>query len=92
MDLIALQNESQQPLYIQLYEGIKERIISGQMVGQSKLPSKRYLMKAYNLSQNTVENALFLLQEEGYIVSQARRGYYVADKEMLHRSPVKIKR
>lgn len=91
MDLIALQNESQQPLYIQLYEGIKERIISGQMAGQSKLPSKRYLMKAYNLSQNTVENALFLLQEEGYIVSQARRGYYVADKEMLHKESSKNK-
>ncbi|WP_298703354.1 PLP-dependent aminotransferase family protein [uncultured Veillonella sp.] len=98
MDLIALQNESEQPLYIQLYEGIKERIVNGHMTAQSKLPSKRYLMKAYNLSQNTVENALFLLQEEGYIVSEARRGYYVANRELLYKesnthkaSDVKVK-
>lgn len=89
MELIALQSESQEPLYMQLYEGIKARIITGQMKANSKLPSKRELMKTYNLSQNTVENALFLLQEEGYIESQARRGYYVADKELLYKESTK---
>ena len=81
MELIVLRNESQEPLYLQLYEGIKRQILQGKLAPQEKLPSKRWWMDEYNLSQNTVENTLFLLQEEGYIVSVPRKGYYVAELE-----------
>lgn len=79
MELITLSSEAELPLYLQLYEGIKKQILQGVLKPQEKLPSKRWWMDEYNLSQNTVENTLFLLQEEGYIVSKPRKGYYVAE-------------
>lgn len=79
MELITLSSEAETPLYLQLYKGIKKQILKGILEPQEKLPSKRWWMDEYNLSQNTVENTLFLLQEEGYIVSKPRKGYYVTE-------------
>lgn len=79
MELITLRSDAELPLYLQLYEGIKKQILQGLLKPQEKLPSKRWWMDEYNLSQNTVENTLFLLQEEGYIISKPRKGYYVAE-------------
>ena len=47
-------------------------------------------MDHYNISQNTIQNALYLLLEEGYIFSIERKGYFVSDIENLIIQNVKI--
>ena len=76
---INLNNDSDIPLYIQLYDFIKDEIQTGKMVSNSKLPSKRKLSKYLEISQNTVESAYDQLITEGYIISLPRKGYYVSE-------------
>ena len=71
------------PVYKYLYEMIKRDILQGKILPGEKLPSKRALSSHLGIAVITVENAYSLLELEGYIVTQQKRGYYVSD-EMNH--------
>ena len=81
MDILTinLNNNSNIPLYIQLYNFIKNEIQKGNIINNSKLPSKRKLSSYLEISQNTVEAAYEQLSAEGYIISIPRKGYYVSE-------------
>ena len=67
------------PLYESLYEAIKNDILRGRLRKGQKLPSKRDMAADNNISLTTVVNAYQQLVMEGYLVSEEKRGYYVAD-------------
>ena len=90
MIILNLINKSKIPLYIQIYAEIKKLIQSKILKANEKLPSKKDFMDYYNLSQNTIQNALYLLLEEGYIFSIERKGYFISDIENLIVHDVKI--
>ena len=69
--------------YISLYRELKDKMVSGQYLPKQKLPSKRVLADRYGVSVITVEKALFLLIEEGYITSKEKSGYFVSPLELL---------
>lgn len=71
MLLFQLEREGDKPLYDQLYNGIKEAIISKKIAVGEKLPSKRKLADFLNISQTTIEIAYAQLLAEGYIMSKA---------------------
>ena len=71
--------ESDKPLYMQLYEYIKNEITSGLLKPDSKLPSIREASSTLKLSKTTVENAYSQLVAEGYIENYPKRGYFVCD-------------
>ena len=71
-----LQGES---MYTHLYKCIKKDILEGTLKATEKLPSKRMLAKNLGISLITVENAYAQLLVEGYIYSEPKRGYYVAN-------------
>lgn len=75
--MIVLHNDSKVPLYLQIYEQIKEDILSGQISEGSKLPSTRALATTLNISRNTVESAYLQLYSEGYVTSKAGSGFIV---------------
>lgn len=64
------------PLYIYLYNRIKEDILKGNILPDEQLPSKRALAKHLNISVITVENAYSQLMIEGYIYSVEAKGYF----------------
>lgn len=66
------------PLHIQLYEEIKNDIISNLSVGD-KIPSIRKTASLYNLSKTTVESAYRQLYAEGYVDSNPKSAYVVID-------------
>ena len=72
-----LDRSSQTPIYIQLYEYIRNEIISGRIEPNTKLPSIRQLADFLNVSRTTVEVAYQQLNVEGYIVSKPKAGYFV---------------
>ncbi|MDO4178241.1 MAG: PLP-dependent aminotransferase family protein [Phascolarctobacterium sp.] len=65
-------------LYEQLYKNIKADIISGKLLPNDKLPSKRSFAKNLGISVITIENAYDQLMAEGYIFSLPKKGFYVA--------------
>ncbi|WP_371373256.1 PLP-dependent aminotransferase family protein [Sporomusa aerivorans] len=69
------------PLYQQLYQQLRAKILNGDLSAQTKLPSSRRLSNELQISRNTVDTAYQQLLSEGYIVGKTRSGYYV---ETLH--------
>ena len=76
---VGLSAESEKPLYEQIYEGIKQEIIRGNLKEGERLPSTRYFAGYLEVSRSTVELAYGQLLSEGYISSEACRGYFVCD-------------
>ena len=72
-------NSNDKFLYIQLYDAVKESILSGEMQAGEKLPSLRSLAKDLGISMTTAELAYNQLLVEGYIISRPKSGYYIAD-------------
>lgn len=71
------QTNSEIPLYLQLYQYIKDTILEGGIRPAERLPSLRSLSKSLGLSLTTVELAYNQLLVEGYIYSKPQSGYYV---------------
>lgn len=63
--------------YDQLYRELKEKILSGEYACGEKLPSKRVTADRSGCSLITVERAYAMLEDEGYLLSKQRQGYYV---------------
>ncbi|AQR96100.1 PLP-dependent aminotransferase family protein [Clostridium saccharoperbutylacetonicum] len=74
--MIVLDIDSKTPLYLQIYNQLKDQIISGEIIAGSKLPSTRKLSIQLNVSRNTVESAYMQLSSEGYIESKAGSGFF----------------
>ncbi|MCR5322963.1 MAG: PLP-dependent aminotransferase family protein [Lachnospiraceae bacterium] len=67
-----------------IYECIKNDIRSGELKAGEKLPSKRAFATHLGVSVITVENAYAMLEEEGYIASKPRSGFYVCELNLLY--------
>ena len=70
-------DKSKRPVYLQLYNALREDILNGVYPYNSKLPSKRSLAAETGVSTITAEHALALLCDEGYAEGRARSGYVV---------------
>jgi len=76
--MFILNSNDTVPLYKQLYNQIRDRILSGELPSNSRLPSVRDLAAELSTSRNTVEGAYQELYAEGYIYSRERSGYFVS--------------
>lgn len=75
--MFVLKDKIHIPLYIQLYEQFRDKILKGDLNYGDKLPSSRKLCSDLKISRNTVDLAYHQLYSEGYIISRPRKGYYV---------------
>ena len=66
------------PLYRQIYEQLKEAILSQQLMQGTKLPASRELAKRLQVSRNTITTAYEKLWSEGFVEGQIGAGTYVA--------------
>lgn len=74
----SIDEHSKRPYYLQLYDYIKEAVLSGEMREDEKLPSLRSLSRSLGLSMTTIELAYNQLAVEGYIYSKPQSGYYIS--------------
>lgn len=75
---IYLSNAGQEPIYAQITRQIKQQILSGQLRAGEPLPSIRLLAKELRISVITTKRAYEELEADGFIVTQAGRGSFVA--------------
>lgn len=75
--LITINASSRSPQYQQLTDRLLHLIKEGTIKAGSKLPSSRELSKIVQVHRKTVIAAYDELNAQGWIVSQARSGYYV---------------
>ena len=75
---IFLSNAGQEPIYAQIARQIMQQILSGQLRAGEPLPSFRLLAKELRISVITTKRAYEELEADGFIVTQAGRGSFVA--------------
>jgi GntR family transcriptional regulator/MocR family aminotransferase len=64
--------------YQQLYENLREAILTGRLAPGTRLPATRVLAGELGLARNTVVNAFEQLAAEGYLESRPGDGTYVS--------------
>ena len=68
MDIIV-NHSSMQPIYEQIGDQIKEKIMHGVLKADTSLPSVRTLAKELKVSALTVKKAYDALEEEGFVIT-----------------------
>lgn len=75
---LIINHSSMQPIYEQIVEQIKEKIINGEFSKEMMLPSVRTMAKDLKISALTVKKAYDALTEEGFVVTVHGKGSFVA--------------
>lgn len=78
---IILSNQSEFPIYRQIFDQIVEQIQSGEIPEGMILPSIRGLAKELGISVITTTRAYNELESEGYIVSRQGKGSIVLGRK-----------
>ena len=75
---LIINNSSMQPIYEQICDQLKEKIMHGELQEETMLPSVRTLAKELKVSALTVKKAYDALEEEGFVVTVHGKGSFVA--------------
>ncbi|MBH0311659.1 GntR family transcriptional regulator [Clostridioides mangenotii] len=73
------QFDNNKPIYIQLIEYLKFKIISGELQIGSRLESVRTMAEEAEVNPNTMQRALSELEREGLVYSQRTKGRFVTE-------------
>lgn len=74
------------PIYLQLMEGIQQKIISGEWAPGERLPSVRELAADAAVNPNTMQKALVELERVGLVFAQRTSGRYITeDSELIQK-------
>jgi GntR family transcriptional regulator len=77
------------PLYYQLKNILKSKILSNELKGNKRLPSEAELCVEYNVSRATVRQALSELMKDGLIYRDRGKGTFVTEGAGLKRLSLK---
>src|SRR5687768_8475584 len=75
---VELDRQADEPLFRQLYAGLRAAILAGHLAGGTRLPPTRQLTAELQISRKTVVNAFEQLIAEGYLEGKVGSGTYVA--------------
>lgn len=75
--------ESGLPIYIQIVEIIKTRIVTGMLKSGEKLPSVRDLATELKVNPNTIQRSYGELEREKIVFTQRGMGTFVTEEEMI---------
>jgi GntR family transcriptional regulator len=76
---------SDRPLYQQVADLLRERIMSGPLSAHTKLPSETELIDELDVSRETARGAYNVLRAEGLVYSQRGRGSFVQERRRVSR-------
>jgi GntR family transcriptional regulator len=78
-----ISQSDKRPMYLQIMEQIKQRIVVGDWKESQSIPSIRQLAVDLQVSVITVKRAYLELEREGVIVTQQGKGSFVASNPGL---------
>ena len=90
--ILNISNITGEPLQGQIVSQIKTQILNGLLSAGYCLPSLRALSREQRVSYITVQKAYETLENEGLIISQPGRGYFVKDINKSERMKIAKKR
>ncbi len=76
---MMIEHESAVPLYQQIENDIKDKIIRGEYQAGQMLPSESKFCELYQVSRVTIRNAISDLVEQGILIRKHGKGTFVED-------------
>ncbi|WP_391091799.1 phosphonate utilization transcriptional regulator PhnR [Vibrio sp. NH-UV-68] len=70
--------------YVIIKDAIVEQIESGLLAPRQKLPAERKLAESFNTTRVTLREALSLLESEGRIYREDRRGWFISPQTLRY--------
>lgn len=70
------------PLYIQLKQLIRKKILNNELKEMDFLPSESQLMKKFKITRTTIRKAISELKQEGLVQQIQGKGVYVKTREL----------
>jgi len=83
---VSIDHEGDVPVYVQLADILRARIMSGELAARRPVPSKRTLMQEYGVAGGTIDKAIGILRREGLVRTVTGRGIYVVPEDQRPRS------
>jgi GntR family transcriptional regulator/MocR family aminotransferase len=80
---IPLDRQSEIPLYRQIESYLRQSILSGNLLSDTRLPASRQLAQDLGVNRMTVENAYSELEADGLVLSRIGSGTYVLPSSPL---------
>lgn len=81
---MTTQFQSNTPIYLQLVNNFKHRIVSGELTAGSKLESVRDLALYFEVNPNTMQRALAELERDELVFAERTTGRFITkDKELI---------
>ncbi|HUU13443.1 MAG TPA: PLP-dependent aminotransferase family protein, partial [Terriglobia bacterium] len=90
--LITLDPSQHKPLYVQIRDQIRQRIVSGDIKVGERLEPSRELAKRLGVHRTTIANAYAELEAEGLIEGTVGRGTFISPLAATLRSGERIRR
>ena len=81
--MLTLNYRDTRPIYEQIYDGLRRLMLTGAIAPEEKLPSVRELAAEMAINPNTIQRAYRELEADGYILSVAGKGSFVAQVDQL---------
>ena len=81
--MIAINYRDPRPIYEQIRTELRQLMLTGALPPGSRLPSVRELAGQLAINPNTIQRAYRELEAEGYILSVAGKGSFVAQLDQL---------
>lgn len=84
-DIMVRRDSSQNkiPLYLVIFEELREKIIEGQYAPGEQLPSEYDLGEIFNVSRTTIRKAIANLANQGLVTSQRGKGVFVRESSKI---------
>lgn len=76
---LTVDPQSSAPLFTQVYDGLRQRIVMGKIPAHSRLPSSRSLAEELGVSRSTVVTVYDQLTAEGFVEARRGAGVFVSD-------------
>lgn len=83
----TLNRDSAVPLYLQLADELRTKILSGEWQPEQRIPSENELNQIYSISRMTIRQVLGKLVDEGLVFRVHGKGTFVAQPKIATRSP-----
>jgi len=78
---VYVNRQDTSPIYIQIADSIRNKILAGTLSNGNKLPSIRKLASELACNPNTIQRAYRELEAEGWITAVSGKGYFVCAQQ-----------
>ena len=81
--MISINYRDPRPIYEQIQSELRRLMLTGALPPGSRLPSVRELAGQLAINPNTIQRAYRELEADGYILSVAGKGFFVAQVDQI---------